>query len=112
MVQPDITLICKEERITEKGVFGAPDFCIEIISESTRKKDYGIKVQKYMNAGVREYWIVDAQRRAVITYWFEGELAPYISVYTFRDRIPVQIYGGSLEIDFGEISDRIWKAEA
>ncbi len=111
MVQPDITLICKEERITEKGVFGAPDFCIEIISESTRKKDYGIKVQKYMNAGVREYWIVDAQRRAVITYWFEGELAPYISVYTFRDRIPVQIYGGSLEIDFGEISDRIWKTE-
>lgn len=111
MVQPDITLICKEERITEKGVFGAPDFCIEIISESTRKKDYGIKVQKYMNAGVREYWIVDAQRRAVVTYWFEGELAPYISVYTFRDRIPVQIYGGSLEIDFGEISDRIWKTE-
>ena len=37
MVQPDIAVICRNERITRKGVYGAPDLCIEVISESTRK---------------------------------------------------------------------------
>ena len=41
IVQPDITLICQNERITRKGIYGAPDFCIEIVSDSSRKRDYG-----------------------------------------------------------------------
>lgn len=58
---------------TTRGIFGAPDFCIEVGSDSSRKRDYGIKVQKYMNAGVREYWIIDAKRQKIICYWFEGK---------------------------------------
>ena len=42
MVQPDIALICREERITRRGIYGAPDFCIEIVSDSSRKRDYGL----------------------------------------------------------------------
>ena len=72
MVQPDIALICRSERITRKGIYGAPDFCIEVVSDSSRKRDYGIKMQKYMNAGVREYWIVDRKREKIVCYWFEG----------------------------------------
>ena len=45
MVQPDIAVICRNERITRKGVYGAPDLCIEVISESTRKLDYSVKMQ-------------------------------------------------------------------
>ena len=111
IVQPDIALICKEERITRKGIYGAPDFCIEIVSDSSRKRDYGIKMQKYMNAGVREYWIVDQKREKIVCYWFEGENAPEISMYTFRDKVPVRIYDGQLEIDFPEIMQRLWKEE-
>ena len=111
IVQPDIALICKEERITRKGIYGAPDFCIEIVSDSSRKRDYGIKVQKYMNAGVREYWIVDRKREKIVCYWFEGEDAPEISMYTFRDKVPVRIYDGQLEIDFPGIMQRLWKEE-
>ncbi len=111
VVQPDIALICKEERITRKGIYGAPDFCIEIVSDSSRKRDYGIKMQKYMNAGVREYWIVDRKREKIVCYWFEGEDAPEISMYTFRDNVPVRLYGGQLEIDFPGIMQRLWKEE-
>ena len=111
IVQPDIALIRNEERITRKGIYGAPDFCIEIVSDSSRKRDYGIKVQKYMNAGVREYWIVDRKREKIVCYWFEGEDAPEISMYTFRDKVPVRIYDGQLEIDFPGIVQRLWKEE-
>ena len=93
------------------GICGAPDFCIEIVSDSSRKRDYGIKVQKYMNAGVREYWIVDRKREKIVCYWFEGEDAPEISMYTFRDKVPVRIYDGQLEIDFPGIVQRLWKEE-
>lgn len=109
MVQPDIALICQNERITRKGIYGAPDFCIEIVSDSSRKRDYGVKMQKYMNAGVREYWIVDRKREKVVCYWFEGDDAPEITMYSFRDRVPVRIYDGSLEVDFPGILERLWK---
>ena len=45
--------------------------------------------------------------KAVITYRFEGEDVPGISMYTFQDRVPVWIFGGRLQIDFGEISKRL-----
>lgn len=107
MVQPDLIIICDEKKIVRKGIYGAPDLCIEILSPSTRKKDCTLKVQKYMNAGVREYWIVDPDKKAVITYRFKGEDIPGISMYTFQDKVPVGIFGGSLEIDFQEILGRL-----
>lgn len=109
MVQPDIVLVCREDRITRKGIYGAPDFCIEVVSDSSRKKDYGIKVQKYMNAGVREYWIIDIKRQKIVCYWFEGKDAPDIAMYTFQDLVPVRIYEGSLKINFPEIVKRLWE---
>lgn len=109
IVQPDIALICREERITRKGIYGAPDFCVEVVSDSSRKRDYGIKMQKYMNAGVREYWIVDRKREKIVCYWFEGEDAPEVTMYTFKDKVPVRVYDGRLEIDFPGIQERLWK---
>ena len=112
MVQPDIAVICRNERITRKGVYGAPDLCIEVISESTRKLDYSVKMQKYMDAGVREYWIVDPKREKIVCYIFEGEYAPEITMYTFNDRVPVRIWEGRLEVDFAAISERLWTEPA
>ncbi len=97
----DVQLDCDDRTMVQ------PDLCIEILSPSTRKKDCTLKVQKYMNAGVREYWIVDPDKKAVITYRFEGEDIPGISMYTFQDKVPVGIFEGSLEIDFREISGRL-----
>lgn len=103
IVQPDIIVSCDKKKRTERGIYGAPDMCIEIISPSTRKLDYGLKMTKYMNAGIREYWIVDLKREAVVCYYFEGE--DYPVMHTFRDKVPVRIFDGRLTIDFSQIKD-------
>lgn len=105
VVQPDIIVSCDKDKRTERGIYGAPDMCIEIISPSSRKRDYGLKMTKYMNAGVREYWIVDLKRETVVCYFFEGE--DYPVMYTFQDQVPVRIFGSKLKIDFSQIKENL-----
>lgn len=105
MVQPDIIVSCDKDKRHKKNIYGAPDLCIEITSPSTRKKDFLLKLQKYMAAGVREYWIVDTKREHVICYFFEGE--DYTTFYTFQDKVPVHIFDNKLEIDFSYIKERL-----
>lgn len=102
IVQPDLVVTCRKERLLKQGLYGAPDLVIEITSTSTRKMDYTKKMIKYMEAGVREYWIVDLQKRKVVTYFFEEDPIPLI--YSFYDKVPVRIYDGRLEINFAELS--------
>ena len=71
MVQPDVVIVCDRDKIEDRCIYGAPDFVIEVLSKSTRKKDTVIKLNKYMNAGVREYWMIDSAQKKVIVYDFE-----------------------------------------
>ena len=64
-----------------------------------------IKLNKYRSAGVREYWMVDPDKKTVIAYHFEND--DDLSVYTFRDKVPVGIYGGDCVIDFAPIDDYV-----
>jgi Uma2 family endonuclease len=70
IVQPDLVFIAKEHLgiLTEANVQGAPDLVIEILSPSTRKRDQGIKLERYERFGVREYWLADPVRAAVTVY--------------------------------------------
>ena len=54
MLQPDVVIVCDRKKVVHRCVYGAPDFVLEILSPSSRKKDSIIKLNKYMNAGVRE----------------------------------------------------------
>ena len=65
VVQPDILIVCDESKLDKKRCNGAPDMVIEILSPSTSKHDLFIKLEKYQNAGVREYWIVDPDAKSV-----------------------------------------------
>ena len=51
--------------------FPAPDFIVEVLSESTEKNDRGVKFVDYAFHGVREYWIVDPKRKTVEQYLLE-----------------------------------------
>ena len=66
MVQPDLLVICKEYDLGAKRFEGAPDLALEILSPSTRSKDMLLKLYKYQNAGVKEYWIVDPDHETVL----------------------------------------------
>lgn len=100
VVQPDLMILCDETRLEPEGIYGAPDFIIEIISKSTAKKDYTTKLNKYWSAGVREYWIADPVKGRVVTYCFNGNDMD-MKIYGIHERVPVGIYG-DLEIDFGK----------
>lgn len=102
MVQPDVGIVCDSSKIQRFGVYGAPDFLVEVISPSTKKKDYTLKLSKYIEAGVREYWIVDYMQEKVLVYFFESDVYPVI--YGFDKPVPVNIYDDNLKIDFTNIA--------
>lgn len=58
IVQPDISIICDESKLSEKGCTGAPDIVIEVVSPYGRSRDQVKKLHTYEKNGVREYWIV------------------------------------------------------
>ena len=90
-VEPDISVICDKNKITDKGCNGAPDWIIEIVSSSSRVMDYFTKLFKYRTAGVKEYWIVDPTKEVVMVYRFEKET---MEEYSFGEDIPAGIYEG------------------
>lgn len=101
MVQPDVLVVCDDNKINKNGILGAPDLVVEVLSPSTRKKDMSVKLAKYMAAGVREYWIVEPDAKRVIVYDWEKE--EILNVYGFGDKIPVGIFNGKCEVDFFNI---------
>ncbi|MBP3487432.1 MAG: Uma2 family endonuclease [Roseburia sp.] len=105
MVQPDVAVLCGRDKVKRWGVYGAPDFVLEVISPSTRRKDCTKKLMKYMNAGVREYWILDPYQQKLIVYFFESEVCPVI--YGLDKPVPVGIYHGELMISFSHIAEWI-----
>lgn len=107
MVQPDVVILCDRDKLCKWGIFGAPDFILEVISPSTKKKDYTKKLSKYEGAGVKEYWILDPYQQKLIVYHFESESCP--TIYGFNNSISVGIYNGELEITFEHI--RKWVEE-
>ena len=68
-VEPDISVICDPNKLDDKGCIGAPDWIIEIVSPSTKRMDYMIKLFKYRTSGVREYWIVDKAKNRILKFF-------------------------------------------
>ena len=72
VVQPDLLVVCDESKLDGKRCNGAPDMTIEILSPSTSKRDIVLKHDKYQSAGVREYWIVDPDKKVVYVHLLEN----------------------------------------
>ncbi len=102
MLVPDVVVVCHPEIITNKCIYGEPDFVLEVISPSTKRRDYTKKLSKYQEAGVREYWIVDPYQKMVFVYYFAEE-TKCPAMYGIDRKIPVNIYDGELEIDLTSV---------
>ena len=71
LYKPDLVVVLKSnEKILagRKAIYGAPDMVVEVLSNSTRKKDMTIKKDTYEAQGVREYWIIDPRAKSVSVY--------------------------------------------
>jgi Uma2 family endonuclease len=93
VVEPDIVAICDPAKIDTQGCRGAPDLVIEILSPSNIRHDRIVKFQKYLAAGVREYWVVDPENRAVEVHVL-GEGGYHTMVYDESAEVPVSVLPG------------------
>ena len=90
-MEPDISIICDKDKLSDRGCKGAPDWIIEIISPGNPGHDMIYKLNLYANAGVREYWIVDPRNKTVFVYYLEQKDFG-AKAYSFQDNIKVNIY--------------------
>ncbi|MCL2520925.1 MAG: Uma2 family endonuclease [Spirochaetaceae bacterium] len=99
IVRPDLLVVCDENKFKGNGVVGAPDFIIEIASESTSGIDILRKRMLYERAGVKEYWII-IDKNTVITYRLNNNGRFEEEAYSGEKLvIPVKILKG-LELNF------------
>lgn len=105
VVQPDVFVICDRSKITRVKVYGAPDYVLEVLSASTRKKDMFIKGEKYAESGVKEYWMIDPDKEKIIVYDFSAGKDFDVSMYGFSDKIPLAISEGKCVIDMNVVRE-------
>ena len=106
VVQPDILVVCDSEKLSDgKACKGAPDLVIEILSRSSAIIDRNVKFEKYRQAGVKEYWIVNAgivdpenAIEVMVNVLTNGQ---YIST-VYRDKVPSSVLPG-LVIDLSAV---------
>ena len=99
VVQPDISVICDKNKLTDAGCTGSPDMIVEIVSPSSVGHDYVTKLNLYQKYKVKEYWIVSPIKKTIYVYIFNGKFYDEPNIYTFNDKVKVNIYD-DLEIDF------------
>jgi Uma2 family endonuclease len=91
VLEPDLTVVCDSAKLDERGCNGAPDLVIEIVSPTSARYDRVVKFNKYRQAGVREYWIVDPEERVVFAYVLKDG-AYVASIY--EESAPVTVLPG------------------
>ena len=101
IVEPDIIVVCDPSKIKTNRIEGAPDWLIEIVSPGNPEHDYWRKLNLYQDAGVKEYWIVDPQKRTVTVHLLQKNKYQ-TTIYSFRDKVTPAIYE-DLTIDFAQI---------
>lgn len=72
VVQPDLVVICDRSGLKGTGYFGTPSLIIEISSPATARNDKVWKFNKYEQAGVREYWIVEPEGKVVSIFTLQA----------------------------------------
>ncbi|WP_156291397.1 Uma2 family endonuclease [Oceanobacillus salinisoli] len=91
--EPDITIVCDPNKLDDAGCKGSPDMVIEIISPSSAKRDKIEKINKYEQAGVKEYWIVEPQEKIISVFKLQ-ESGSYgrPELYTDEHEVKVSIF--------------------
>lgn len=103
VVQPDIIVICDTDKIDGSGKYqGVPTLVVEVLSKSTKTKDMLKKLDLYMKSGVKEYWLVDPDKKEVTVYTFNKYEIEDRNTY-IGDMIAKSIIFSGLEVKLADI---------
>jgi len=89
-LQPDLLVVCDDEKFSKQALNGAPDLIIEILSPSNASHDRVFKYNKYLSVGVKEYWIVDPMKEKIMVNIITGSMYS-TTIYAKGDVIKVSI---------------------
>ena len=102
VVQPDIVVICDQNKLDKRGCLGVPDITVEILSPSTSYKDQTEKLLLYEKHGIKEYWIINPDAKYVMLYRLEGVKYNKPEYLTGNDILKSRAIEG-LGIDLSEV---------
>ena len=78
--EPDIVFVAQkhEQRLTAERLNGAADLVVEVVSTDSVRRDRVTKFNEYMEAGVREYWVIDPREgKQQADFWVLDEQGRY-----------------------------------
>ena len=110
VVQPDVLVVCDPAKIDRRGVRGAPDWLLEVLSPSTAAHDQIAKRRTYERAGVREYWLVHPSDRTLTVYVLENGQYGRPDIYELKDETPIGVLPG-VAIAWDALIERLPKPE-
>ena len=110
VVQPDVLVVCDPGKVDRRGVRGAPDWLLEVLSPSTAAHDQIAKRRTYERAGVREYWLVHPGDRTLTVYVLENGRYGRPEIYELKDATPIGVLPG-VSIAWDALSERLPKPE-
>lgn len=82
VVQPDICIICDKSKLDDAGCLGAPDLIVEVLSDSTAKKDYNEKFNLYEENGVKEYWIANPATKSIEIFALKDDTYESLGIFS------------------------------
>ena len=89
VVQPDILVVCRPEIITGRGIEGAPDLVVEVLSPSTKAYDMGDKYEIYRKYDVKYYLIIDPDKEKILLYNLQEPDFPLICGFENYFQMPL-----------------------
>ncbi|MSQ73508.1 MAG: Uma2 family endonuclease [Betaproteobacteria bacterium] len=103
VVQPDLLVVCDESKLDERGMRGAPDWIVEVLSQSTAVHDQTIKLAAYERAGVREVWLVHPTDRSVTVYRLRDRVFGRPAILEMKGMLAVEVIPG-LGVDWDRVA--------
>lgn len=101
--QPDLLFISNENNhIIKDRIYGAPDFVVEVLAPSTAYYDWEEKKEIYAKYGVKEYWIINAQKRYIEMYANKNNEFELVSKIKENGLIKSEVIAG-FEFELGEL---------
>lgn len=110
VVQPDVLVVCDAAKVSERGVRGAPDWVLEVLSPATAGHDQVRKRRIYELAGVREYWMVHPTDRVLTIYRLEHGAYGKPDTQILEGETPVMVLPGVV-VTWDELVARLPKPE-
>ncbi|THF78812.1 Uma2 family endonuclease [Cohnella fermenti] len=89
VIQPDVVLVhrSRTDILTMRGIEGAPDLVVEVLSPGSRNRDKVSKLAIYGKHGVQEYWILDPVARTLERYGQDGGRLTLTELFEGEDRV-------------------------